>query len=108
MTTTAPQRSARLSLTSMTTLTGQSDGAWWPYASGRCDLLMVPPDAEPASAARLMAAASVPGDLHTAALLVSEGPARSPCLRTCGSEAADSGTPSCASIIRVGISASAG
>lgn len=42
------------------------------YRLRRCDLLVVPPDAEPAFAARLMAAASLPGNLHTAARLMSD------------------------------------
>lgn len=41
------------------------------YALGRCDLLVVPPEAEPASAARLMALASAPGNVHTAGSLMS-------------------------------------
>ncbi|MEV6203316.1 DUF5994 family protein [Streptomyces sp. NPDC051771] len=34
------------------------------YSLHRCDLLVVPPETEPASAARLMAAASAPGNVH--------------------------------------------
>ncbi|MFJ6937585.1 DUF5994 family protein [Streptomyces sp. NPDC101132] len=39
---------------------------------GRCDLLVIPPGTEPASAARLMAAASAPGNLHTSETLMSD------------------------------------
>lgn len=50
------------------------------YSLHRCDLLVVPPEAEPASAARLMAAASVPGNLHDTEAVMSaesaEGGAR--------------------------------
>ncbi|MFF3534015.1 DUF5994 family protein [Streptomyces sp. NPDC002466] len=42
------------------------------YGLGRCDLLVVPPETEPASAARLMAAASTPGNLHTTGTLMSD------------------------------------
>ncbi|MFC8584483.1 DUF5994 family protein [Streptomyces sp. NPDC057217] len=41
------------------------------YATGRCDLLVIPPETEPAAAARLMAAA-VPGSLLTAGGLMSD------------------------------------
>ncbi|MFE5798058.1 DUF5994 family protein [Streptomyces sp. NPDC056503] len=41
------------------------------HSLGRCDLLVVPPETEPASAARLMAAASAPGNLHTTDALMS-------------------------------------
>ncbi|MFH8513774.1 DUF5994 family protein [Streptomyces gelaticus] len=40
--------------------------------AGRCDLLVVPPETEPASAARLMTAAAVPGSVLTAGVLMSE------------------------------------
>ncbi|MEU5160594.1 DUF5994 family protein [Streptomyces sp. NPDC020875] len=126
----------RLSLTPMTGLTGQLDGAWWPrsrdleaelpalvvalgepwgrvtrvtvnpvrwpviprtvavngrilhvgwfteqdpdklillsYTVGRWDLLVVPPETAPASAARLMAAAAVPGGVLTATSLMAD------------------------------------
>ncbi|MDX2292997.1 MULTISPECIES: DUF5994 family protein [Streptomyces] len=42
------------------------------YSLGRCDLLVVPPETEPASAARLMTAASAPGNVHTTGTLMSE------------------------------------
>ncbi|MFD9005447.1 DUF5994 family protein [Streptomyces sp. NPDC059582] len=42
------------------------------YTAGRCDLLVVPPDTEPAAAARLMAAAAVPGSVLTAGVLMSD------------------------------------
>jgi hypothetical protein len=45
---------------------------------GRCDLLVVPPEAESASAARLMALASAPGNVHTAGSLVSGESATGP------------------------------
>lgn len=41
------------------------------YATGRCDLLVIPPETEPASAARLMTAAAVPGSVLTAGSLMS-------------------------------------
>ncbi|MFF9503458.1 DUF5994 family protein [Streptomyces sp. NPDC014656] len=41
------------------------------YSLGRCDLLVIPPESEPASAARLMAAASAPGNVHTTGILMS-------------------------------------
>ncbi|MFJ4336938.1 DUF5994 family protein [Streptomyces sp. NPDC088915] len=41
------------------------------YAVGRCDLLVIPPGTEPAAAARLMAAAAVPGGVLTAGALLS-------------------------------------
>ncbi|MFF5710517.1 DUF5994 family protein [Streptomyces sp. NPDC012756] len=135
MTTLAPSRSVRLSLTPKTPLTGLLDGAWWPrsrdlaaelpplvdaleerygritrvtvnptrwpvvphkvpatghtvhvgwfteqdpdkmillsYTIGRCDLLVIPPEAEPAAAARLMATAAVPGSILAAGVLMS-------------------------------------
>ncbi|GAA3379615.1 DUF5994 family protein [Streptomyces racemochromogenes] len=40
------------------------------YGLTRCDLLVIPPETEPASAARLMAAASTPGNLHTTGTLM--------------------------------------
>ncbi|MCX5230839.1 DUF5994 family protein [Streptomyces sp. NPDC006553] len=42
------------------------------YAVGRCDLLVVPPDTEPAAAARLMTAAAVPGSILAAGALMSD------------------------------------
>jgi hypothetical protein len=42
------------------------------YDLGRCDLLVVPPETEPSAAARLMAAASAPGNIHTTDSLMSE------------------------------------
>ncbi|MFE0735427.1 DUF5994 family protein [Streptomyces sp. NPDC058855] len=42
------------------------------YSLGRCDLLVIPPETEPSSAARLMTAASAPGNLHTTGTLMSE------------------------------------
>lgn len=41
------------------------------YPTGRCDLLVIPPETEPASAARLMTAAAVPGSVLTAGSLMS-------------------------------------
>ncbi|MFF3391017.1 DUF5994 family protein [Streptomyces sp. NPDC002669] len=41
------------------------------YTTGRCDLLVIPPETEPASAARLMAAAARPGSILTAGSLMS-------------------------------------
>ncbi|MFF1507182.1 DUF5994 family protein [Streptomyces sp. NPDC058326] len=41
------------------------------YTTGRCDLLVIPPETEPASAARLMTAAAVPGSGRTAGALMS-------------------------------------
>ncbi|MGC0330634.1 hypothetical protein RKD23_003624 [Streptomyces sp. SAI-170] len=41
------------------------------YTTGRCDLLVVPPETEPASAARLMTAAALPGSVLTAGSLMS-------------------------------------
>lgn len=133
---TAPPLLARLSLTPKTTLTGQLDGAWWPYSRdlaaelpslvdalegrwgrvtrvtvnptrwpvvphkvpvtghtvhvgwfteqdpdkmillsytvGRYDLLVIPPETEPAAAARLMTAAAIPGSALTADVLMSD------------------------------------
>ncbi|MFF3554319.1 DUF5994 family protein [Streptomyces tsukubensis] len=44
------------------------------YTAGRWDLLVVPPETAPAAAARLMAAAAVPGSVLTAgALMADEG-----------------------------------
>ncbi|MET8247370.1 DUF5994 family protein [Streptomyces sp. NPDC005202] len=40
------------------------------YTVGRWDLLVIPPETEPAAAARLMAAAAVPGSLRTASDLM--------------------------------------
>ncbi|MGW2849850.1 DUF5994 family protein, partial [Streptomyces sp. NPDC001274] len=42
------------------------------YSLGRCDLLVIPPETESASAARLMAAASAPGNVRTTGSLMSE------------------------------------
>ncbi|MBM9624668.1 DUF5994 family protein [Streptomyces zhihengii] len=42
------------------------------YSLGRCDLLVIPPKTPPASAARLMAAASAPGNVHTTDTLMSD------------------------------------
>ncbi|MFF9913615.1 DUF5994 family protein [Streptomyces sp. NPDC013457] len=41
------------------------------YTTGRCDLLVIPPETEPASAARLMTAAALPGSVLTAGSLMS-------------------------------------
>ncbi|MEV4192779.1 DUF5994 family protein [Streptomyces toxytricini] len=41
------------------------------YTTGRCDLLVIPPETEPASAARLMTAAALPGSVLTASALMS-------------------------------------
>ncbi|MFF9854165.1 DUF5994 family protein [Streptomyces litmocidini] len=141
----APLLSARLSLTSRTTLAGLLDGAWWPasrdleaelpalvdalegrfgritrvtvnpahrpvvphkvsvtghtvhvgwfteqdpdkvillsYTTGRCDLLVIPPETEPAAVARLMTAAAAPGSALTAGGLMSGETATSRRLR---------------------------
>ncbi|WP_030816403.1 DUF5994 family protein [Streptomyces sp. NRRL F-2799] len=42
------------------------------YRSGRLDLLVIPPETEPAAAARLMAAATVPQGLRTASGLMAD------------------------------------
>ncbi|MFD5553162.1 DUF5994 family protein [Streptomyces sp. NPDC127068] len=42
------------------------------YAVGRWDLLVVPPETEPAAAARLMAAAALPGSVMTAGALMAD------------------------------------
>ncbi|MEV6330221.1 DUF5994 family protein [Streptomyces sp. NPDC051909] len=42
------------------------------YNLARCDLLVIPPETEPASAALLMAVASAPGNLHTTDTLMSD------------------------------------
>ncbi|MFB7371060.1 DUF5994 family protein [Streptomyces sp. NPDC056222] len=42
------------------------------YTVGRCDLLVIPPESEPAAAARLMTAATVPGSALTAGVLMSD------------------------------------
>ncbi|MFI0825862.1 DUF5994 family protein [Streptomyces roseolus] len=39
--------------------------------TGRCDLLVIPPETEPTSAARLMTAAALPGSILTASSLMS-------------------------------------
>ncbi|MFJ6937580.1 DUF5994 family protein [Streptomyces sp. NPDC101132] len=54
------------------------------YSLGRCDLLVIPPETEPASAARLMAAASAPGNFHTTGTLMSEESATRRLLREAG------------------------
>ncbi|MEV7530639.1 DUF5994 family protein [Streptomyces hydrogenans] len=41
------------------------------YTTGRCDLLVIPPETEPASATRLMTAATLPGSVLTAGALMS-------------------------------------
>lgn len=40
------------------------------YTVGRWDLLVIPPETEPAAAARLMAAAAIPGSVLTAGVLM--------------------------------------
>ncbi|AXE22190.1 hypothetical protein C0216_00910 [Streptomyces globosus] len=42
------------------------------YSLGRCDLLVLPPETERASAARLMAAASAPGNVRTTDTLMAD------------------------------------
>ncbi|MFD7321474.1 DUF5994 family protein [Streptomyces sp. NPDC059875] len=42
------------------------------YTVGRCDLLVIPPETEPAAAARLMTAAAIPGSLLTTVTLMSD------------------------------------
>ncbi|MDQ0992114.1 DUF5994 family protein [Streptomyces sp. V3I7] len=42
------------------------------YSVGRLDLLVIPPETEPAAAARLMAAAAVPGGIRTASGLMAD------------------------------------
>ncbi|MFD3537101.1 DUF5994 family protein [Streptomyces sp. NPDC058664] len=42
------------------------------YAVGRCDLLVIPPETEPAAAARLMTAAATPGSVLTADALMTD------------------------------------
>ncbi|MFB7515466.1 DUF5994 family protein [Streptomyces sp. NPDC056144] len=42
------------------------------YAVGRCDLLVIPPETEPASAARLMTTAALPGSILAAGALMSD------------------------------------
>ncbi|MEU7296071.1 DUF5994 family protein [Streptomyces exfoliatus] len=42
------------------------------YAVGRCDLLVIPPETEPAAAARLMNAATLPGGVLPAGVLMSD------------------------------------
>ncbi|MET9730463.1 DUF5994 family protein [Streptomyces sp. NPDC006458] len=42
------------------------------YATGRWDLLVIPPETEPAAAARLMAAAAIPGSVLTAGALMAD------------------------------------
>lgn len=42
------------------------------YTVGRLDLLVIPPETEPAAAARLMAAATVPGGIRTASGLMAD------------------------------------
>ncbi|MCX2182126.1 hypothetical protein KV205_16535 [Streptomyces sp. SKN60] len=63
------------------------------YNLGRCDLLVIPPETEPASAARLMAVASTPGNLHTTDTLMSDEDATGRRLReaTAGENAWETG-----------------
>ncbi|MFG3364991.1 DUF5994 family protein [Streptomyces sp. NPDC090032] len=42
------------------------------YGLGRWDLLVIPPETEPAAAARLMAAAAIPGSVLTAGVLMAD------------------------------------
>ncbi|MFE3323784.1 DUF5994 family protein [Streptomyces sp. NPDC059176] len=42
------------------------------YTTIRCDLLVIPPESQPASAARLMSAAATPGSVLTAGVLLSD------------------------------------
>ncbi|MEU3690953.1 DUF5994 family protein [Streptomyces narbonensis] len=42
------------------------------YTVGRCDLLVIPPETEPAAAARLMTAAAIPGSILAAGALMSD------------------------------------
>jgi hypothetical protein len=42
------------------------------YTVGRCDLLVIPPETEPAAAARLMTAAAIPGSVLSAGVLMSD------------------------------------
>ncbi|MEU8652554.1 DUF5994 family protein [Streptomyces sp. NPDC048737] len=42
------------------------------YTVGRWDLLVIPPETEPAAAARLMAAAAIPGSVLTAGVLMAD------------------------------------
>ncbi|MFJ8661211.1 DUF5994 family protein [Streptomyces sp. NPDC093795] len=42
------------------------------YTVGRCDLLVIPPETEPAAAARLMTAAANPGSVLTAGALMTD------------------------------------
>lgn len=42
------------------------------YTAGRWDLLVIPPETEPAAAARLMAAAAIPGSVLTAGALMAD------------------------------------
>ncbi|WP_055602205.1 DUF5994 family protein [Streptomyces aureus] len=42
------------------------------YSVGRCDLLVIPPETEPAAAAQLMTAAALPGSVLTAGALMSD------------------------------------
>ncbi|MFE2237627.1 DUF5994 family protein [Streptomyces sp. NPDC059442] len=42
------------------------------YTVSRCDLLVIPPETEPAAATRLMAAAATPGGVLTASVLMSD------------------------------------
>ncbi|MEK9519613.1 DUF5994 family protein [Streptomyces sp. NPDC087908] len=42
------------------------------YTVGRVDLLVIPPETEPAAGTRLMAAAAVPGSVRTAGVLMSD------------------------------------
>ncbi|GAA2793092.1 DUF5994 family protein [Streptomyces showdoensis] len=54
------------------------------YGHDRCDLLVIPPETGPASATRLMAAASAPGNVHTTGTLMSEENATGRLLREAG------------------------
>ncbi|WP_037879475.1 DUF5994 family protein [Streptomyces sp. NRRL F-5727] len=67
-------------------ITGQDTDAMilLSYGLDRCDLLVVPPETEPAAAARLMAAASAPGNVHTTDTLMSEENATGRALREAG------------------------
>lgn len=42
------------------------------YTVGRCDLPVIPPETEPAAAARLMTAAALPGSVLAAGALMSD------------------------------------
>ncbi|MFI7006038.1 DUF5994 family protein [Streptomyces sp. NPDC050145] len=55
------------------------------YTIGRCDLLVIPPETEPAAAARLLAAAAIPGSCLTAGVLMSDEAATGRRMRDAGS-----------------------